>query len=232
MFAQSIHTPLNRIIHASDSDLFDQSTAHQQQTEDLRIHESGVPIYSKLLIHREKNEDLVFEVFKVPLYDDNKRITGIMGAFYPNIMHSAQLSEIHFTARFRDIFKNLPTPVYIASYKTGLILEANNALLTLSGCDYEQVIGSTSIEIGLMSKELRANIMAQFKDKRVAQIPWENGIETKWPIKGELNFQRSTCNGQEFVIVSFLDFEQQELVQYKRDSHSAWAATKQTGVTD
>lgn len=67
-------------------------------------------------------------------------------------------------AKFRTVFQYSPDPMIIASFEESRLLDVNEAFLSFMGCSLEDVIGRTTLELGLWhSQEQRTNFRAVFK---------------------------------------------------------------------
>jgi len=116
---------------------------------------------------------------KVPLRDRNGQVIGIMGIsrditerkhFEENIQklnadlkqNAAQLQESE--EKFSKAFLASPAAMSIANASDGRYLDVNEALARMTGHSREELIGHTSLELGLVDNEARAKILQAGKD--------------------------------------------------------------------
>ncbi|MCL4824532.1 MAG: PAS domain S-box protein, partial [Anaerolineales bacterium] len=66
--------------------------------------------------------------------------------------------------RFRKVFQASPIATCITTFAEGRFLDANNAYLTLSGFQREQIVGRTAIEMGFIGEVERKKWLRMFRD--------------------------------------------------------------------
>lgn len=91
------------------------------------------------------------EVFGVPLLAD-KRLIGVY-AIYQDVTERqrAERALRQSEERFSRIFRSSPDAISISSLKDGRYLEVNDGFLRLSGHRRDEIIGRTSLELGIWS---------------------------------------------------------------------------------
>ena len=94
------------------------------------------------------------------IYDDSGSIAGYTGTVTDiteriEVEHALRESE----ARFRQLFHSVPNPISLTRLSDGRFLDINDAFTESIGWSREEVIGKTSIEIGLWLNEAERNTM-------------------------------------------------------------------------
>ena len=204
VFAEVIGLPVNQILRAGDIDLFGTATALMQQENDSQVVETRKAVYGTLHVNRNDCGELLIEIYKVPLFNEKKQVIGIMGSFYPEALSGADLSKLHFSPRFREIFKSLPVPVCISRLENGAILETNDAFLALTALTHSEVNGRNSIDLGLISAEFRAMIIERLRQQTSVVIPWDVSLKTGNHFKGHLSFQKISYDYRDFLLVAVI----------------------------
>jgi PAS domain S-box-containing protein len=74
--------------------------------------------------------------------------------------------------RFRLLFELSPQPISLSEKETGLIIDANHQMETLSGFTKEEVIGNTSLNIKIIGEDDRNKILQQ-----LGKTPQALGVE-------------------------------------------------------
>jgi PAS domain S-box-containing protein len=68
--------------------------------------------------------------------------------------------------KFRLLFELSPQPVSLTEMETGLIIEANQQMERITGFSQQQLIGKTSLELGIISREDRNIVLAALKNNQ------------------------------------------------------------------
>ena len=87
--------------------------------------------------------------------------------------------------KFQKAFRSIPDPVFITGLKTGIMIDVNEAFLHSTGYNMKEVIGRTSIELGLWpDPDQRAEIMETLRRQGTLR-----DFETRVRVKsGEIRF--------------------------------------------
>ncbi|WKZ49868.1 MAG: GAF domain-containing protein [Anaerolineales bacterium] len=109
--------------------------------------------------------------------------------------------------RFRKVFQASPIATCITTFAEGRFLDANNAYLTLSGFQREQIVGRTAIEMGFIGEVERKKWLRMFRDAGFALSRQNSDFITA---SGRVLdviafFERIELGGQQAIISMFHD---------------------------
>jgi PAS domain S-box-containing protein len=144
-----IGKPSAEIIGKKDDEIFPQDTANRLMTDDQEVFSGSA---------QRRFEDVVplsgdprtFYSIKTPHRDQNGQIVGLVGvARDMTALQRAEAALRLSEERFKVAFRSSPHPVIITELTSGHCLEVNDASLKLFGYDREEVIGQTTISLGI-----------------------------------------------------------------------------------
>jgi PAS domain S-box-containing protein len=120
-----------------------------KQNDDKLISENcGLISYEDKVIINEKEKWFIIQ--KMIITDENKHPDIILGIFIETTLHKVREKDLQKSvSKFSKLFNNSPYPMSIVDSKDGRIIDINSSYLTLLGLRYEQVIGKTSLELGV-----------------------------------------------------------------------------------
>ncbi|HWU36460.1 MAG TPA: PAS domain S-box protein, partial [Candidatus Acidoferrum sp.] len=152
----------------------------QQMEEDDRKALARGPLKVQETIVDSQGVTRTFETIKFPIHlgPETKLLGGISTDVTERRRMEMALRESE--VRFKAMFMNGPDALYVASLEEGRISDVNRAFETLFGFSRDELIGRTSLELGLYADPTdRAGLLAELKTSgRVA------GFETKGRKKG------------------------------------------------
>jgi PAS domain S-box-containing protein len=105
--------------------------------------------------------------------------------------------------RFEKAFRSIPDPVAISRVEDGIFLEVNEAFLKASGYSRNEVVGRTSLELGIWpDKDMRSEFI-----RRLAQEGFVRDMESRFRLKsGEIRFLRWSAelvdHGEERCVIA------------------------------
>ena len=161
-------------------------------------------------------------------------VAGLFTAFLFALL-LRQLARIERgEARFQTMFRNSPVPTAIFTLEDGTLLDANSAFLEMCGYTREEVVGKTSVEMGLWrSPERRAAGIQELLDKgtvRQREAPFRRR-------SGELGFGLSSVqlvetDGHRRVLLMIQDITERRVAQdeLKRMSERLLLATQSANL--
>ena len=127
---------------------------------------------------------------------------------------------IESEAKFRTIFHLSPQPVALAEPETGRILDANERLCRLTGYGRKELVGRTSVEIGLLTREQRDHFY-----RELSQAGQVEGMEMTFRIRDGsqrnlLMFSRLVTLAERPAILSILvDVTRRNLLEQQMNRH-------------
>jgi len=120
-----------------------------KQNDDKLISENcGLLSYEDKVVINDKEKWFIIQ--KMILTDENRNPDLILGIFIETTLHKVREKDLQKSvSKFSKLFNNSPYPMSIVDSKDGRIIDINSSYLTLLGLRYEDVIGKTSIELGI-----------------------------------------------------------------------------------
>ena len=124
--------------------------------------------------------------------------------------------------KFRQLFQTSPNIIVISILENGLIIDINNAGARILGFEKEEMIGKTSIELGVakfeMREEMKKIIQRDKKFNLVEQILYKkNGEPLTCLLSGQLlNINDRTYLFQTIVDVTKLKHSEEKLMLYQQ----------------
>lgn len=99
--------------------------------------------------------------------DRHGQANGLIGvAFNITDRKKAEASLLESEEKFRKIFSSCPDPISISTLEEGRYIEVNDAFMRTSGYSREEVIGESSLDLGVwQSPEERQQILNKLKDR-------------------------------------------------------------------
>ncbi len=111
------------------------------------------------------------ETHAVPMRDTKNNIIGLLGVTRDITEHKHALDALRLSEeKFSKAFRSGPTLMAISILRDGRFLDANNAFLNAFGYTREEVIGHTSLELGIWDKYTNRNkMLQQLKEQGIVQ---------------------------------------------------------------
>jgi PAS domain S-box-containing protein len=151
--------------------------------------------------------------FANPIWDaDQKRVVSLYGAVQ-DITESknAEVALQQSEERFASVFHSSPTPIALTRLADGKIMNVNEAFCQLFGYSHEEIIGHTSLELGISDPESRQKAVETLKEKGVirdleqkarnrngAQLHILNSVET------------INVNGESYALTTIIDITERK----------------------
>lgn len=121
----------------------------------------------------------------------------------------------------RAIFQNSPIPILVSKISDGTIIDVNAAWCELFGFNKEEIIGKTTIELGLWEDETRRDVLQRITKATDEQTfhnePVSFHILDGSTIYGVMSGSRITINEDDCWITSFIDKTAEYLLEKQLD---------------
>ena len=151
--------------------------------------------------------------FANPTWDAvQKRVVSLYGAVQ-DITESkqAEVALQQSEERFASVFHSSPTPIALTRLVDGKIMNVNEAFCQLFGYSHEEIVGHTSLELGISDPESRQKAVETLKEKGLirdleqkarnrngAQLYILNSVET------------INVNGESFALTTIIDITERK----------------------
>jgi PAS domain S-box-containing protein len=133
-----------QIIGRNDFELGWHEQAELYRLDDQQVMQSGLPKLNYEEPQTSPDETrLWLQTSKIPLKDLDGNVFGVLGV-YEDITERKLAEE-----RFVKAFQSSPLPIIISGMKDGLLLDVNDGFEIATGYSRDEIVGKTSLEIGL-----------------------------------------------------------------------------------
>ena len=103
--------------------------------------------------------DVAYDVHYSPVRDGGRIVGAIGVAFDVSERHRAEAHARGSEERFRRLFELSPVGSIVTRREGGAIVDANPAFLQMCGFSREEVVGKTTVELGLWTEEERQSFL-------------------------------------------------------------------------
>jgi PAS domain S-box-containing protein len=162
-----IGKPTTEIIGKKDSDIFPPDTANRLMTDDQEILSGSAQCTFFEEVISLNGKSRTFYSIKTPHRDQTGKIVGLVGVSRDMTALKKAEEALHISEeRFKIAFRSSPHPVIITELASGRCLEVNDASLKLFGYDREEVIGQTTLTLGIWpTLEDRGRFFQQLREE-------------------------------------------------------------------
>ena len=175
-----LNLPPERIIGHDDRSLFPANTAERVMANDRAIMASGAITTTEVESDPIYGEKRIAQVVKGPLLDEQGKMAGTFGiARDVTDQKRAELALRQSEQRFSKTFNSAPVAASISQLKDGRFLEVNPRYEQDYGWTRADLIGKTSIEVGLWPDPAMRQAWADATRRNRRLI----GYETAWRLK-------------------------------------------------
>lgn len=114
-------------------------------------------------------------------------------------------------AQFAGLFRSSPTPIALTRLADGRIMDVNDAFCELFGMSHGEIIGHTSLEIGIADPESRAKAVEMLKEKGLIR-----NLEQKARGRGGKllhlldSVENITVNGEPYALTTIIDITERK----------------------
>ncbi|MGZ3899751.1 MAG: PAS domain S-box protein, partial [Bacteroidia bacterium] len=125
-----------------------------------------VDLARNTILIKQDNSEIFISDTGSPILDKNGNVTGSVLIF--SDISEQRISEKQVedsNKKFTQVFNFSPVPLSISSINDGRLLYVNDAFCKILGFSREEVIGKTSIELGILDPKERANILEYSQKK-------------------------------------------------------------------
>jgi two-component system cell cycle sensor histidine kinase/response regulator CckA len=156
-----------QVIGKTDYDLpWPKAEADAYRAMDQTVIESKQPILHIIEpLQTADGRRLIIDTSKVPLVTSTGTAYGLVG-IYQDItgQEKSKRELVESEERFKTAFMTSWDAMYLATLEEGRIIDANDATVSLLGYEWDEVVGRTSIELGLYEDpQQRAQIVSELK---------------------------------------------------------------------
>jgi PAS domain S-box-containing protein len=131
--------------------------------------------------------------------------------------------------KFSKAFYSSPSLMFICEFETGIFLDVNNVYCAITGYRRDEMIGKSSVELGLISSRMRADIIQRLRasgrvEKMELQITGKDGATHFCLFSAEtMQYRGKTC-----LIYSGIDLTERQMAEdaCKRSEESLRLAVK------
>ena len=143
----------------------------------------------------------------VPLRDAAGRILAALGITRDiSRRRIAELALVESEERFCKAFYANALPLLITSLSDGMVLDANEAFTKLVNRPRDEILGQTTVELGVIEPARRAAVIERLRDEGVVNdIELELHPRDSEPRTGLLSLVRIELGGQECILGTYRD---------------------------
>jgi len=186
-----------------------------EQTSRRNLGKSSV---YEVIIIRPDGEKRHLRVNATPNFDESGKFissTGIIQDITEQKRTEAALRESE--EKFASAFRSAPLYTIISTVEDGTFIEVNEKFSEVTGYSREEVIGKTSVDLGLFSQETRDAMKQEFLDKGCLRA-LEITIRTKTGslIRASLNGEVITIAGKQRLLILGEDLTEKKRVEEER----------------
>ncbi len=165
-----------KMLGKTDRDLFRKADAARLTAMKKQVLATGKPIHVESSLPNLKGEDEFFEGDYIPKLDAAGKVDGLIG-YFRNVTYRkwAENKLKESEEKFSVAFKNSPAPMNITRLESGLIVDANDAFLKITGYARKEVINATINSLGIwIDPQIRAEAVANpLKQRKTGGVEFQ-----------------------------------------------------------
>jgi PAS domain S-box-containing protein len=153
--------------------------------------------------------------------DDNGRIIAVIGVGR-DISEQKKIEKelIESELKFQKAFRNSPNLMSISRMSDGLILDVNDKFMGILHLSRDEIIGKTTVQLGLFNDMPRSGIEKIIKQKgRIEDIEFRITTRDNQKIEGLFSSEIIELNGEKCLVSSFNDISELKATQRELDSY-------------
>ncbi len=211
MFGYESPDELKRVVNDIGSDLFADPS---RRTEIIHQVENAPEIKTFENLYKRKDGSVFTGRFHLRALRDPERKLLQFEGFVEDISDRKKSEELlkRSEERFASVFFSSPIGIAITTIRDGKFVEVNPAFLNIYGYSRDEVIGKTSLELGMwVSPDEREQMARQIRDKGKAE-KFEVDIRVK---SGEVRTELFSAEiieiaGEKFILASVRDITEEK----------------------
>ncbi len=170
-FEQFFGVPKETILGRTDLDFVDPAQADRFRAQDRRALAAGGPTASEEEIRfRHDGHREFLETIKTPIVAADGRVIGVLGIGRDITARKEAEDRLRVSEeKYHQAFHNSPLLASLSRLEDGLILEVNDRYCQALGFAREEVVGRTSVELGIFAPEVRARMIEALRGRRSVQ---------------------------------------------------------------
>jgi two-component system cell cycle sensor histidine kinase/response regulator CckA len=221
-------------IGKTDFDVFASEHAQAAWNDERAILETGQPVVDKEELERWPDRPSAWvSTTKMPLRDEAGRVIGTFGVSRDITERKlAQLELEHSRERFERIFHRAPVAMALSAQDDGRILDVNDEYVELLGYGRDELVGHTSLEVGIWLDRRDYDAMERVATERRAVREYQLRLRAK---DGRIravraSFQALQLDDRPVLLAAFTDItERREAERRLEESESRFRTAFMTG---
>ncbi len=153
--------------------------------------------------------------------DKSGKITAVIGVGR-DISEQKRIEQelVESELKFQKAFRNSPNLMSISRLSDGMILDVNDKFTSILQLPREDIIGKTTVDLGLYSDMPRLMIQEQLKQYgRIEDIEFSISTRLKTKIEGLFSSEIIELNGEKCLVSSFNDITELKCTQRELDTY-------------
>jgi PAS domain S-box-containing protein len=188
--------------------------------EHIKIILSGQPDTKEFRIITKTGQVRWLRDYANPVWDANQnRVASLYGAVQ-DVTERKQVEEglRQSEERFASAFRSSPTPIALTRLSDGKIMDVNEAFCQLFGYSHEEIVGRTSLEVGIADPESRQKALEMLKEKGAIRNLEQTARNRDGLQLDILNsVENINVNGEPYALTTLIDItERKKAEEYLR----------------
>jgi PAS domain S-box-containing protein len=173
------HRHWREMVGKHDREIFPPDTAKIYEEEEASVFAEGKPLLGKVDPYYDQQGGMGYVLTnKWPLFDADGKVAGIFGISRDITERKNSEDALrHSEERFSRVFHSSPIAASLATFKDGCFLEVNNNYTRDFGWQPDELIGHTSVEIGLWPGEQARLRWVEALRREGRVINWETTLQ-------------------------------------------------------
>ncbi|BDU73211.1 hybrid sensor histidine kinase/response regulator [Mesoterricola silvestris] len=170
-FERFFGAPKGEILGRTDYDFVDKALADFFRDQDRRALATGRPtVNEEEITFRDDGHRESLETIKTPILGPDGRPIGVLGIGRDITDRKRAEDQLRISEeKYHKAFHNSPLLASLSRLEDGLILEVNDRYCQMLGFQREEVVGRTSVELGVFEPEVRGRMIAALERSRSVQ---------------------------------------------------------------